>query len=419
MTNKPSLLAHTMSQQLPLPSTARAAQRGLSLIELLVAMAIGLVLTLAITTLLINSQGLQRTSTSLNDASQTGAYAALTLDRATRSAGSGFTQFRAAMGCVLNAGITSPATKKLLPVPTAAPWPTPFANVNGGTGLSRVVLAPVVIIDGGGANGSDQLVVMTGNHASSQTPRPIDSGSATTNSVNVSNTMGMRANDLVLVADATAGSGCMVQQIAAPVLQTQVQASGPYFESVGTTRSLASFAATSAVVPLGWMSSVAGTPSNPPAFMIYGLGDNNTLFSYDILNTTDSTSVQLAENVFSMQALYGVNTAPGVITWTAPVAPVPLVPGAPNFASAALWGATNLAEAQTVHATLLSIRAVRVAMVLVSALEEKETSPPVSPASLVLFPDLPAAQQVTINLTTAQRNFRYRIVETVIPIMNL
>jgi type IV pilus assembly protein PilW len=411
MTNKPSLQAHTMSQQLPLPSTARVAQRGLSLIELLVAMAIGLVVTLAITTVLINSQGQQRTSTSLNDASQTGAYAALTLDRATRSAGSGFTQFRAAMGCVLNAGITSPATKKLLPVPTAAPWPTPFANVNGGTGLSRVVLAPVVIIDGGGANGSDQLVVMTGNHAFSETPRPIDSGSATTNSVNVSNTMGMRANDLVLVADATAGSGCMVQQIAAPVLQTQVQASGPYFESVGTTRSLASFAATSAVVPLGWMSSVAGTPSNPPAFMIYGLGDNNTLFSYDILNTTDSTSVQLAENVFSMQALYGVSTSPTAIGWVAPTGT--------TYGSAALWGATNLAQAQTVHATLLSIRAVRVAMVLVSALEEKETSPPVSPASLVLFPDLPAAQQVTINLTTAQRNFRYRIVETVIPIMNL
>jgi type IV pilus assembly protein PilW len=112
-----------------------------------------------------------------------------------------------------------------------------------------------------------------------------------------------------------------------------------------------------------------------------------------------------------MQALYGVNTAPGVITWTAPTGT--------TFGSAALWGATNLAQAQTVHTTLLSIRAVRVAMVLVSAVEEKETSPPVSPASLVLFPDLPVAQQVTINLTTAQRNFRYRIVETVIPIMNL
>jgi type IV pilus assembly protein PilW len=72
-----------------------------------------------------------------------------------------------------------------------------------------------------------------------------------------------------------------------------------------------------------------------------------------------------------------------------------------------------------VRTSIQSIRAVRIAVVLRSSVEEKQTTPQVSPASLVLFPDLPVADQVTINLTTAQRNFRYRIVETIVPIMNL
>ena len=403
-----------MSQQLLFPTSARAHERGLSLIELLVAMAIGLVVTLAITTVLINSQGLQRTSTALNDTSQTGAFATLTLDRATRSTGSGFTQFRAAMGCVLNAAINTPALQTLLPVPTAAPWPAPFGNVDGSPGRAAVVLAPVVIIDGGGANGSDQLVVMTGNHASSESARAIDSGSVTANSVVVTNAMGMRANDLVLVADTTPGAGCMVQQIATPVLNVQVPMAGSYFNAVGATRALATFAASSAVVPLGWISNVAGTASNPPAFTIYGLGNDNFLYSYDILKITGDTAVPVADNVLSMHALYGVRTSPtSALTWVAPT-------GA-TYGASALWGATTTAESALVRTTIQSIRAVRIAMVLRSAVEEKQTTPQVSPDTLVLFPDLPLTdpRQVTITLTTAQKNFRYRIVETIVPIMNL
>jgi type IV pilus assembly protein PilW len=390
-----------MSQQLFPPKRSRSNERGLSLIELLVAMAIGLVVTLAITTVLINSQGLQRTSTALNDASQTGAFATLTLDRATRSAGSGFTQFRAAMGCVLNAAITTPALQTLLPVPTSLPWPAPFSNIDGSPGRAAIVLAPVVIVDGGGPNGDDQLVVMTGNHAFSETARAIDTGTATVNSVVVSNAMGMRANDLVLVADTTPGSGCMIQQIAAPALNVQVPMAGTYFNSVGATRALATFAASSAIVPLGWMSNVAGTPNNPPSFMIYGVGADNFLYGYDILNTTGATAVPVGENVLAMHALYGVRTsATAPVTWVAPT-------GA-TYGASALWGATTTAQSAAVRNTIQSIRAVRIAVVLRSAVEERQTTPQVSPANLVLFPDLPLtdSRHVVLNLTTAQRNFR-------------
>ena len=54
------------------------AQRGMTLIELLVAMLISLVLSLAIFGVLASSEGLKRTTTSVNDINQTGNYAMYT-----------------------------------------------------------------------------------------------------------------------------------------------------------------------------------------------------------------------------------------------------------------------------------------------------------------------------------------------------
>jgi prepilin-type N-terminal cleavage/methylation domain-containing protein len=65
----------------------RRAAAGFTLVELLVAIVISLVLTLAITTVLIRTEGSKRTTTSVNDINATGSYAAFVLDRAVRSAG--------------------------------------------------------------------------------------------------------------------------------------------------------------------------------------------------------------------------------------------------------------------------------------------------------------------------------------------
>ena len=70
----------------------RCAQRGVTLIELLVSMVIALVLTLAVTSIVIVGESHKRTTTSTNDTSQSGAYALVVLDRALRSAGSGIVQ---------------------------------------------------------------------------------------------------------------------------------------------------------------------------------------------------------------------------------------------------------------------------------------------------------------------------------------
>ena len=120
-------------------------QRGVTLIELMVAIVIGLVVTLAATNLLIFGESSKRTSTATNDMGQTGAYAAYVLDRAVRGAGSGFTQswnLAGAFGCRLSA--TLPATPNL---PRGSAFPAPFATsfLGGASGSATLRVVPVLI----------------------------------------------------------------------------------------------------------------------------------------------------------------------------------------------------------------------------------------------------------------------------------
>ena len=72
--------------------TTSRRSRGFSLIELMVGVAIGLVLTLAIFQVLVTSEGRKRSLTGVNDVSQSGAYSVHTCSTACCSAGTGFAQ---------------------------------------------------------------------------------------------------------------------------------------------------------------------------------------------------------------------------------------------------------------------------------------------------------------------------------------
>ena len=107
----------------------RAAQRGLTLIELMVSLLISMVLSLAIFAVLGSSEGLKRTTTSVNDINQAGNYAMYMIEKWVRSAGSGFTQSAPyAFGCTVFA---SKGGAQVLPATAAIP--APFDSINTGT----------------------------------------------------------------------------------------------------------------------------------------------------------------------------------------------------------------------------------------------------------------------------------------------
>jgi len=83
------------------PPPRRATNSGFSLIELMVGLAVGLVCTLAITQILLSSEGQKRSTTSGSDAQVNGVLAIDSLRNAIQEAGYGFSSMAAIVGCPL------------------------------------------------------------------------------------------------------------------------------------------------------------------------------------------------------------------------------------------------------------------------------------------------------------------------------
>lgn len=388
-------------------SLQRQAQRGFSLVELLVSMVIGLVLTLAITTVLVRTEGSKRSSTSVNDINQMGAYTTFLLDRTLRSAGSGFSQrWFDAYGCLLD---VSRGATRVLPMPSAIPAASAFANVT-----QPVRLAPVIIgknlANAGTAVRGDVLTVMAGTAGVGETARAVLTGSVASDRVRLINTVGFATGDLVLLVDKAVAAGCMLQQVtftvpAAGSVDQVLPLSGTYFNASGSRVNLTDFGGNT------FVSQIGNAVNNPPQFQMFGVGADNTLFSYDLLQPS-APDVAVAEGVVEMRALYGVDTSnppDGVLdTWVDPIA-------GSGFDAAALTDGSPGSRAR-----LRQIVAIRLGFILRTSLEERSVDyqQPVGTA-LTLFGDLGVGLAQTRTLTGRELNHRFRTFEVTVPLRNV
>jgi len=393
-------------------------ERGMTMIELLVAMAIGVVVVLSVSKLLVVSENQKRTTTSTNDADQTGAYTIYALDRALRGAGSGiaqssFSSDQGVLGCRLNAGTFLPHT---------AAFPAPFAANFLGGAPSTLRVAPVLIGAAQSDDGkSDVLVVMSGSGSAGGLSRPVyGSGSAT--SIVLESTVGFSQYDVVLLSQ-SGTTDCLLEEVAAvptsgaSLTLVNNAATYPYY-TTGSTTTLATLAGNtqSAVTPLG--NAAPPTAPNPASpnnlqFMLFGVGSNETLYSYDLLQYQKwvqgagiDTSQAIADQVIQMNAIYGVATTvnPSVFSaWAGP--------GDTGY---------DINTVMTTPATQKLIISVRAAIVVRGEYYDKNL---VSPASLTLFSGLTNAAggslAKTINITAANQHYRYRVFEFTVPLRNM
>lgn len=390
------------------PRHTRPGMSGFSLIELIVAMVIGLVLTLAISSVLIRSEGSKRSSTSVNDLNQTGAYAAFVLDRAVRSAGSGFSQrWGEVYGCRLDVSQGAVPTR-VLPMPAAIPASSAF------TRLPQVYrLAPVIIGKGladivGLQVRGDVLISMGGTAGMGESAHAVIPASVTANDLRLQNTLGYRTGDLILLSDTAVAAGCMMQQVTFPGgteggAAQLLPLAGQYFSSTGTNVNLANFGASTISLQMG------NAANNPPQFTMYGVGDNNTLMSYDLL-LPSAPDVPIADGVVEMRAVYGLDTsAPpdGTLdTW--------IDPSAAGFTAAALMDGSAASRAR-----LRQIVAVRLGFILRTSLDERAKDFAPAATDVTLFGDLPADVRQTRTLSAAEQRYRFRTVEITVPLRNV
>ncbi|MFT3736481.1 MAG: PilW family protein [Rhodocyclaceae bacterium] len=427
----------------------------MTLIELLVAMIIGVVVSLAIFAVLSASEGRKRTTTSVNDINQAGNYSMYVVEKLLRSAGSGYASgvtisgFPTAypFGCTVYG---KNASGQVLPVPSALP--APFASLDSGTGTKGLFrLAPVLIIPGGttpaiSGGKSDVLVIMAGSGGGAQVATNF-SNFPTASSLLLSNVIDFAANDIVLVSDAQGKStgerqDCMIGQVASAA-GTTLNLGGIYNAGTIGTATITNYSDQSGVFNLG---NIGNSVFNPPTFAVLGVGDNNTLYSYDLIKTTTDPLVPVADGVFEMHARYGIDTSgDGTIDqWIAP------------DVTTGDYTITNLmAGTEKASDSIRRIKAVRVGLILRTSLPEKTDASAgvfVAENQVQMFKDLAtysasssaassaassgassasssaatacAASKTgdlifTRCLTDTERAYRYRVIETTIPLRNM
>lgn len=391
-------------------NSIKKQQQGLSLVELLVAMLIGLVVSLAVYSVLNVNEGRKRTTTSINDIDKVGIYTLHQLDQSIRSAGSGLlSSIKSSiakngavdytLGCQINA-MQNNAT--LLPV--SAQLPAPFNNLPAP--LDNVPLnfriAPVIILNGAAPAGDDIIITMSGNGGLSETATKffdLPQG----DSLSLPNVAGFFNNALVLITRPPNASisPCIIAQVNSSFVpiagERTLPLGGAFYRNTVNGIALTSFDTDAHVLNLGLS----------PTFQLFGVGSNSTLFRYDLLSPASSTGntpnpAPFADSVYQMHALYGIYTtpgAPGTFTWVPPTGD---------------YDASNLlAGTAAANATLASIKAIKLGIVMQASLPERVI---VSNSAIQLFSDTNIP--LTVTLPANQLNQRYKALEAVIPLRN-
>jgi type IV pilus assembly protein PilW len=365
----------------------------MTLIELMVAMLIGLLLTLAMVSALVYGEAQKRTTNTTSDMDQSGAYAANILDTALRNAGSGLMQTLkpvniGIIGC--NPGFTGVL-------------PDPFGSFLGGN-IGTLRVAPVLIAaNPSGATdppGSDVLAVMSGSGAAGGLPRAV--AVATGNTLTLDNTVGIVSNpgsigtdkpQALLNQPSMVGDFCSIQTITA-------------FDPTAHTLTLDAIPAQppSVVLPLG--NRTAGDVQ----FQLLGVNPaTNTLTRYDLL--AQGAAQPMAANVMALYAIYGIADAAGRLNaWVAPTA-------------ASGWDAGTLLGNP---ANFSQIVAIRIALILKSSLYEKDEVSAGKPLTWfntgqdgIAVTGLTAgANTWTPAAGSADAHYRYRVMEFVVPVRN-
>ena len=371
--------------------TSGRRQSGISLIETMIGLALGLVALMVIVQAFTSVRQFSAASGGQADAQQRGTIASWRLLRELRMAGAGIGHGPTLWGCTLNAwdgGVQF--------LPRAGAWPAPFDNLP-----TTLRLVPLAVADDTGPNGSDQLLLMTARSAAGSAP--ITTSVVSGAMVRSGSSVGHRAGDLLLMSDATTVGNCQIGQIDSTYL-APIGVAAPSDIPTGTTGTSFNSPGGFSNLPQPGDYSMINLGATPTIQMI-GIDDQRRLMLFDAMGMmTGAAPVVLAENVHQLQVLYGIDDGSGggiandnvVDDWVLPT------------------GAWQFANVHSAATNALAIKALRIAIIARSGSLQGRTGP----ASLTLFQDLPAASQVTLNFSITERQYQYQVYETVIAIRN-
>ncbi len=367
----------------PIHSRFRLSSRGVSLIEILVGIAIGLIGMLVMFQMVTVWDARTRVATSSGDAQIAGSVAMFTLDRDLKLAGMGFGNAGTAeLGCNV------------------------AAFDNNASGAANFFLRPITITDGDPTGQPDAIEVLYGDSAFFEQGEEFTNSTAST--LATTTKFGFKPGDVAVVTDGA--NTCRLVQItddSSPDVHILSYATGSYTNYYdGLTK------------PTRWNTTAASMPAIS-AGNIYSMGPSprHNIWSVDTTTTTlgfvnrmsdvnISQFFGVAEGVVDMKAQYGYDA------------------DGDRQISNAEW--TKVAPADWTR-----VRAIRVALLVRSRDFEKPPTDPSAPTyRLTTAPVWSAGAFAMKNVDGTPDNdvlgspnnwryYRYRVYEKVIPLRNM
>ncbi|HEY6239422.1 MAG TPA: PilW family protein [Burkholderiales bacterium] len=415
------------------------SERGFSMVELMVAMVIGLIGMIIIFQVFEVSEGIKRSTTSGGDAQQNGVIALYTMERDFKNAGMGFND-TAYAGCDIIGWDLKRTTQNFPP-----------AGVT-------MKLAPVSITSGAASTTPDQISVLYGSQPQASGSVPLASDMAVggngADALNVTNPYGYTPGDLLLLGqiNAVPAKKCSVMEYTSPGVTSNIlnhvttaYLSGavshtPRFNRPGGLGVEYNDVknASSRVFNLGNLYYVppgappSGTaPIDLPVYNFYAIANGSlTVASQFQIDSTGQPAVSsIADNIVHMRALYGLDD--GNTDLTVPSNVVPVVAG-DGIVDRYVDAATFNALAPVPWNRLI---AVRIAIVSRSALPEKPSSgkltDPCDATPVTAEPQWTGTPwaatfgyktRLDVSASVAAPDswtcYRYRVFETTIPLRN-
>ena len=273
----------------------RARQSGMSLVELMVGMAIGLIGITIITHLYLVNEKYKRSTTGSGTAQVNGAIALYTLERDIRMAGFGLNH-SGALGCSCDK-VANPNCSSVQywynGTYSSPPGPA-------GGALPPLDFVPVKIIET--PNLPDSITMLYGNDPERMLPGKLtESMPQPSSEFKVDGTAGYTVNDMVLV---TNGASCMMSQV------TQVQDAAAHLQHNPGS---------SLWNPAGGGSALPAFPAGAnlfnlgnPTWRTYSIGSNKLQFMEVMTATGGPTAaggaIPIIDDIVDLQAQYGKDT---------------------------------------------------------------------------------------------------------------
>ncbi|RYF74564.1 MAG: hypothetical protein EOO22_06775, partial [Comamonadaceae bacterium] len=278
---------------------ASRRESGISLMEMMVGITVGVVCVLVIVQLLSAWESRKRTTSAGADAQITGTLASFTLDRDLRLAGYGFGMAEEKMGCAVAA--------------FNATLPTPVIDFR---------LRPVEITKGATAADPDTIRVLYGDSAYFVTRQNVTGGTLDTKKLKSRD--GFQLGDKVILADGASPVRCQLIEVTAQtptdIFQIEHKSGESYQPLVGGPK-------TASMNPAGgtaanFNSGVAFNLGQAPVLSVWSVDPvRHTLSRYNAMANDPATqTVTVAGDVVTFKAQYGIDANDdnqiGTAEWT-------------------------------------------------------------------------------------------------------